>query len=350
MRRADIDIRVSGRVGRITLTRENALNALSHDMCLAIESALDAWRDDPSVAMLLLDAKGERAFCAGGDIVEMYESGMRGDYEYGRRFWRDEYRMNAKMFEFPKPVVSLMQGFTMGGGVGFGCHASHRVVGDSSRIAMPEAGIGLVPDVGGSLLLARAPGRLGAYLGTTCTRMGAADAIYAGFADYYLPENQWGLLTGKLISTGDWSQVDAHAQTPPDSPIRQNQAEIDSAFGGGGLHDILNALQDTQSKFATGTLKALGRNSPLSMAVLVEMTHRLRGLDDIRRALELEYRFTYRAMQHGDFLEGIRAAIIDKDRTPVWRHADMWQVSALDVANMLRPLGKEALNLQETRP
>ena len=152
----DITTRIEGQIGRITLTRPDALNALSHDMSLAIEAVLDAWAEDDRVKLLLIDAEGERAFCAGGDIAQMYQAGLAQDYDSPRNFWRDEYRMNAKMFLFPKPVISLMQGFVMGGGVGVGCHASHRVVCDNSVVAMPETGIGLIPDVGGTLLLARA--------------------------------------------------------------------------------------------------------------------------------------------------------------------------------------------------
>ena len=153
----DILIRRQGRAGRITLNRPKALNALTYGMCLEIDRALRAWADDPEVACVVIDAVGERAFCAGGDIQVMYETGTAGDYAYGRRFWADEYRMNAQIAEYPKPYIALMQGFTMGGGVGVACHGSHRIVGRSSRIAMPECAIGLVPDVGGSALLARAP-------------------------------------------------------------------------------------------------------------------------------------------------------------------------------------------------
>ncbi len=176
----DIDIRQQGRAGRITLNRPKALNALTYDMIRAIEAALDAWRDDDAVKLILIDAIGDRAFCAGGDIADLYRTGTAGDFAYGQQFWRDEYRMNAKLAEYPKPVVSFLQGFTMGGGVGVGCHASHRIVGDTSQIAMPECGIGLVPDVGGSLILARAPGHLGEYLGLTASRMGPGDAIHVG--------------------------------------------------------------------------------------------------------------------------------------------------------------------------
>src|SRR6056297_1292977 len=204
----DILIRVEGRAGRITLNRPKALNALTWEMCTRIEAALDDWAEDDGVAMLVIDGAGDKAFCAGGDIAEMYATGTKGDFDYGRKFWADEYRMNAKLFNFPKPVVSFLHGFTMGGGVGVGCHASHRIVGDSSRIAMPEVGIGLIPDVGGSLLLARAPGRLGDFLGTTGHRMGPGDAILAGFADYYIPESDWTALKTALINHGDWQAVD----------------------------------------------------------------------------------------------------------------------------------------------
>ena len=185
---SDILIRKIGRAGRITLNRPDALNALTYAMIHDIEAALDAWRDDDEVALVVIDAAGEKAFSAGGDIAEMYRTGTAGDFAYGRTFWADEYRVNAKIAEYPKPYVAFMQGFTMGGGVGVSCHGSHRVVGESSRIAMPECGIGLIPDVGGSFLLARAPGRLGEYLGTTGTRMGPGDAIFAGFADLFIPE------------------------------------------------------------------------------------------------------------------------------------------------------------------
>ena len=164
---AEIHIRKEGRAGRITLDRPKALNALTYDMALAIGAALDQWRDDGAVDLVIIDALGDKAFCAGGDIQKLYDTGRAGDFAYGRRFWADEYRLNARIAEYPKPYVALMQGFVMGGGVGISCHGSHRIVCASTRIAMPECGIGLVPDVGGSLLLARAPGRLGEYVGCT---------------------------------------------------------------------------------------------------------------------------------------------------------------------------------------
>jgi len=343
----DINIRKEGVVGRITLNRPKALNALSYDMCLKVEKALDSWKNDDSVKLLLIDAEGDRAFCAGGDITEMYNTGKNGDFDYGRKFWRDEYRMNAKMFEFPKPVVSLMQGFTMGGGVGVGCHASHRVVCDSSQIAMPEVGIGLIPDVGGSLILARAPGRLGEYLGTTAARLGPADAIYAGFADYYIPENEWPALIAKLVESGDPQAVDTLAMIAPEGTLAKQKTEIDKHFAGESLSDIARSLTASEDAFSDETLKALNRNAPLSMACAVEIIHRVRGLDTIRAALEQEYRFTHRAMEHADFLEGIRAQIIDKDRNPQWKHKDLQSVPLIDVTSMLLPVKDVALEFGE---
>ncbi|WP_224814595.1 enoyl-CoA hydratase/isomerase family protein [Hasllibacter sp. MH4015] len=342
----DIHIRIEGRAGRITLNRPEALNAITYKMCLAIEAALDDWTGDDRVELVLIDATGERAFCAGGDIQEMYDTGMAGDFAYGRRFWADEYRMNAKMFRFPKPVVTFLHGFTMGGGVGVGCHGSHRIVCESSQIAMPECGIGLVPDVGGSLLLARAPGRLGEYLGVTAARMGPADAIYAEFADYYIPEDTWQSLKDTLIETGDWEAVDRAAEAPPQGVLNFQQDAIDRLFGGETLRDVATDLQnDGVSVTCREAMKMMARNSPLSMACAIELVHRARLRDDIGHALQNEYRFTARSMEHGDFLEGIRAAIIDKDRNPSWKHAGLTDPSPLDVSNMLRPLGPDELKI-----
>lgn len=343
---SDISIRQTGPAGRITLMRPGALNALTYDMCLAIEAALDRWRDDGSIVHIVIDAEGERAFCAGGDIAELYARGIAGDFDYGRRFWADEYRMNAKIFSYPKPVISFLQGFTMGGGVGIGCHGSHRVVDDSSRIAMPECGIGLVPDVGGSLLLARAPGHLGAYLGTTAGRMNAADAILAGFADHYIPRALWPDLIQMLEASGDADHVASHAQTPPSAGLTPHLDTIDRLFSAPDLTGVLTALRSDTGDFAGDTLKAMGRNSPLSMACTIEILNRLqKGPMTIRTALELEYRFTYRSMEHGDFLEGIRAAIIDKDRAPRWKHADQ-PVPEDAIATMLAPLGADTLTFE----
>ncbi len=340
---SDISIRITGHTGRITLQRPKALNAVTYDMCTAIEAALDDWRDDDTVKLIVLDAEGEKAFSAGGDIADLYNSGKAGDFAYGQRFWRDEYRMNAKLHEYSKPIVSFLQGFTMGGGMGVGCHGSHRIVGETSQIAMPECGIGLVPDVGGSMILANAPGWLGAYAGTTGARMNAGDAILLGFADLYIPEAQWPALIETLEQTGDPACLTAASDAPPQGQMGQQRAEIDHHFAARTLPDLLASLRADNSEFATNTLKSVLRASPLSIAYTLEMMHRLRGNADIRAALDMEYRFTSRAMEHGDFIEGIRAAIIDKDRTPHWKH-DHDALPEAALQTMLAPLGDNALD------
>ena len=344
----DIIITKSGSAGRITLNRPKALNAMTYAMCTAIEAALEAWRADPAVSLVIFDAAGEKAFCAGGDIAELYTTGMQGDFAYGQTFWRDEYRLNAKLYCYPKPVISFMQGFTMGGGVGLGCHGSHRVVGETSQIAMPECGIGLIPDVGGSLILASAPGRLGEYLGTTATRMNAGDAILVGFADYFIPQDQWPSLIESLQETGNCALIAAAAQSASEGPVARDKHLIDRHFSGETLTDIVNALRHDDSVFSQKTLGLMARNSPLAMACGVEAIHRLRGSPEMHKALELEYRFTYRAMEHGDFLEGIRAAIIDKDRNPQWQHT-LDAVPSVAVSRMLMPLGRAKLTFEEAR-
>ncbi|MFW8634315.1 enoyl-CoA hydratase/isomerase family protein [Cribrihabitans pelagius] len=344
---SDIHIRKSGKAGRITFTRPKALNAMSYEMCMAIGAAMRVWANDDEVELVVIDAEGEKAFCAGGDIAELYDTGAKGEYTYGRRFWRDEYRLNARIFEYQKPVISFMQGFTMGGGVGIGCHGTHRVVGGTSQIAMPEVGIGLVPDVGGTLMLALAPGRLGEYLGLTAARMGSDDAILAGFADYFIPEARWPELIADLETNGRAAVVEDAAEAAPEGRLRTQQDAINRHFGGETLTDIRNSLATDESEFAAAARKAMGRNSPLSMACTVEMLHRLRGEGlTIRKALDMEYRFTFRAMEKGDFLEGIRAQIIDKDRNPQWQYAGQ-DVPAAAVSQMLMPLGADALTFEE---
>ncbi len=339
----DLNTRIEGRAGRITLTRPRALNALSHPMALALEAALDAWRGDPAVDLVLIDAEGERAFCAGGDIADVYHAARAGDMAAGRAFWRDEYRMNAKLAEYPKPIVALMQGFVMGGGVGIGCHVSHRVVGDTTQMAMPECGIGLIPDVGGTLLLARAPGRLGRHLGLTGARMGAGDAIHARFADHYIPEADWPALTAELCASGDAGRVAARALPAPPSPLADAAPGIDAAFGDADIARIVQRLDQQGAPWASDARKAILRNSPLSMACTLDLLDMIGPQDGIRQALANEFRFTFRAVEHGDFLEGVRAQIIDKDRSPRWRHAGPEAVTLAERRALLAPLGPDEL-------
>ena len=339
---SDVDIRTQGRAGRITLTREKALNALTWDMVIQIEDALTRWRSDDAIALVIIDAAGPKAFCAGGDIAQIYATGTAGDYGPARRFWRDEYRLNAMIAGYDKPIVALMQGFVMGGGVGIGGHCSHRVVDDSTRVALPECGIGLVPDVGSTLLLARAPGRLGEFLGLTGYRMDAGDAVYAGFADVMIPQDAWPDLITALCTDGDASAVQAAALPAPQSKLAAWRSDIDNVFAAGDLPGIRQQPAAVPPAPITNALDLMERNSPLSMACTLQIVRSVRADPTIHTALTHEFRYTFRSQQGSDLLEGIRAAIIDRDRSPKWRHTS-WDVPADDIAALTAPLGPDAL-------
>ena len=338
---SDLIIRTEGRAGRLTLNRPKALNALTHEQCLQTEAALIAWRDDPGVDLVILDASGDRAFCSGGDIAQVAAAGRAGDYAMGRDFWRDEYRMNLMLATYPKPIISFMHGFVMGGGVGYGCHVSHRIVGETTQMAMPECGIGLIPDVGGTWLLGQAPGQMGIYLALTAARMGAGDAIAAGFADTFIPEADWDTVKQRLCDRGDLSAL--AGQTPPEAPLTANRDAIDTLFSADDVATILDTLEAHDSPLAASALKAMRRNSPLSMACTLAMLRPAPA--SLAQALQQEYRWTWRSMDQGDFLEGVRAQIIDKDRNPTWQHASASAVTDAQVAAMLAPLGADDLAL-----
>lgn len=342
---SEILIRIEGRAGRITLNRPQALNALTDGMLRAIDAALDEWREDDGVALVLIDAAGDRAFAAGGDIVDLYETGRAGDFSYGRVFWSFEYGLNAKIADYPKPYVAIMHGFVMGGGVGVSALGSHRVATDGTQVAMPECGIGLVPDVGGSKLLADAPGRAGEYLGMTGARMGPADAIHAGFADAYVPLERLEALKARLVETGDAGEIGGFAASAGGGELAGLRAQIDAVFSAPTPVEAEARLEAAGTPWAGRALKALRASCPLSAASTMEMVRAARGMT-LREALRLEYRFTSRCMEKGEFLEGVRAAVIDKDRKPNWAKPRLGDVSAADVAAMLAPADGGDLDLQ----
>jgi enoyl-CoA hydratase len=332
----DLIVRTEGRAGRLTLNRPAALNALTHAQCLATQAALDAWRDDPAVALVILDGAGPRAFCAGGDIAQVTAEGRAGNYAAGRDFWRDEYRMNVTLATYTKPIVSFLHGFVMGGGVGYGCHNSHRIAGETLQLAMPECGIGLIPDVGGTWLLSRAPGAVGLWMALTAARLGPGDAIAAGFADTFVPEGDWGALKARLCETG---VPDLPAHPAPEAPMLAQRALIDRLFAGADIPAILAALEADDSPLARDARKAMRRNAPLSMASTLALLRPPPAT--LETAIRAEFRWVWRSMEHGDFIEGVRAQILDKDRNPRWRHARPEDVTAAEVAAMLAPLGAD---------
>ena len=330
-----------GQAGRIRLTRPKALNALTAGMVDGIHRTLTGWARDDRIALVLLDAEGERAFCAGGDLAGLYHA---NGPEPARAFWRAEYAMNRLLARFPKPVVSFLNGFVMGGGVGQGCHAACRIVCDSTRIALPECSVGIVPDVGSSALLAKAPGRLGEFLGLTGFRMTAADAIHAGFADCYLPESEWPALKTALGAMGSLDDLPAHDPGP--SQLAEWQSDINTVFAGSTPTEIAENLAATPGAAADLARKLMTKGAPLAMASALKIIRQVREDPTIENALIHEYRFVHRAIAQPDFREGIRAAVIDKDRNPCWAQVDWTQVPVRDVEAMTAPLAGDILTFK----
>ncbi len=341
---SDILIRKKGRAGRITLNRPHSLNALTHQMILAMEKALLYWENDVEVEIVIIDAVGGRAFCAGGDIQQLYAYGKAKNFSKTQEFWRDEYRLISLIANYSKPYIAVMSGFVMGGGVGVSAHGSFRIVTETSQIAMPECAIGLVPDVGASQLLATAPGHTGEYLGLTGAHMDAADAIFAGFADYYIKSECITKLLSELEKSADISLIIADSKLPPNSNLEAMFQTIDIAFQARSVEKIQTLLTNNASHISTSMLTALKRGSPLSLACTLKIIRDLRKNPTIENALQLEYLFSSRCVEHGEFIEGVRAAIIDKERDPVWK-----LTTQSDVDKMLQPLQKDELNLHRAR-
>ena len=314
----DVHIRIEGRAGRITLNKPKALNALDHEMVIAIKAALDAWADYTAVALVIVDGAGDRAFCAGADLKRMHASAAGGDYSAGHAFFRDEYAMNQTIADFPKPYVAMMDGIVMGGGAGLSVHGSHRIVTERTLFAMPECGIGLVPDVGVSRFLASAPGFIGEYVGLTGLRLTGGEAIQAGFAGLYVPSGKLPALIDALCSTGEVASVYDFESEPDVTLFSVHQTAIDRCFSKESVSAIVAALEAEDSDFGRDTAALISKGSPLSLAATLDILRTVRKEPTVERALAEELKFTHRAQEFGDFQEGIRAVVIDKDRNPRW--------------------------------
>jgi len=315
-------------VGHLTLHRPEALNALDIGMIRALTAALEAWRDDPDVQVVLLDGAGERGLCAGGDVRGLYDQIVAGEAEQTGAFFREEYALNALISEYPKPFVAIADGITMGGGIGLAGHAGFRVVTERSRLAMPETRIGFTPDVGGTWLLARAPGRVGEYLGLTSASMDAADAIYAGFADHLVPTAHLAgfhdALETRADPAGPAELVLLFDETPEPSRLAASRGWIDDAFSADTVGEIIERLRARSEPEAAETVDTLERLSPTSLAVTLASVRAARELPDLRAALAQEYAVAlWFATTQPDLVEGIRAQLVDKDRNPRWRPASL---------------------------
>lgn len=328
-----------GGLGTITLNRPEAINALDLGMIEAIQGVLDAWLTDADVQVVLFDGAGERGFCAGGDVRRLHAAITSGDIADAQRFFRTEYAMNAAVDAYPKPVVAFADGVTMGGGIGIAGHADTRIVTETSKLAMPETRIGFTPDVGGSWLLGHAPGRLGEYLALTSAVMGPADAIHAGFADRFVPAEHLPSLREALTTRADPSTpaelVLLFDETLEAGPIERARSWIDDAFAADTVTEIvarLGALRDAgvaegAPVSPAAALDAMAERSPVALVVSLGAVRSARALPDLRRALAQEFALVswFMATQP-DMPEGIRAQLIDKDRSPRWNPASLADV------------------------
>lgn len=326
-----VRVRREGSVGRITLDRPRALNAIDLGMIGAIAGALDAWEHDADIALVLLDGAGDRGLCAGGDVRGLREQIIAGRAGFAAAFFRAEYALNARIAEYPKPVVAFADGITMGGGIGLAGHAAVRVVTERSALAMPETRIGLTPDVGGTWLLARAPGRVGEYLALTGATMDAADAVYAGFADHVVPSAHLDDLRDAFVTRADpqtpTELVLLFDETPPAAALETARPWIDDAFAADTVGEIIERLRARAEPAAARAADVLGELSPTSLTVTLAAVRSARELPNLRAALAQEYGLvSWFVATQPDLPEGIRAQLVDKDRSPKWNPASLTEL------------------------
>lgn len=341
-----------GMAGLVTLNRPKTLNALSLPMMRALHAQLDAWAADDAVTRVVVRGAGGRAFCAGGDIRQVYELARAGRHDDVSDFWLTEYRLDAAVRRFPKPYISLIEGFVMGGGVGISLHGSHRVASERYAFAMPEVGIGFFPDVGTTYALPRLPGRAGTYLALTGARIGAGEALDLGLATHCADASDFDAITASLCEGGDVEEaIAAHGATPPvPGLVPEARSVIEKAFSAGSVMDILHRLDRMapDSGFAAETAALMRTRSPRSLMIAHEQMRR--GADlDFAQAQRLEYRLAIRTMTAHDFHEGVRSVIVDKDGRPAWSPARLDEIDPATIAAAFAPLDGPEPDIGSTR-
>ncbi len=342
-------VRREGSIGRITLNRPDALNALTLQMVRDMWGALKGWENEPSVVAVVVDGAGTRGLCAGGDIRALYDAVKAGDEEGPAIFWREEYLLNALIARYPKPYVAFMDGIVMGGGVGVSAHGSHRLVTEKTMIAMPETSIGFFPDVGGTYLLAQSPGELGTHVALTSGRLNAADAILTGLADTHIAAESWPALVDELTRIKKASDTDtiirAHLAEAEPSKLAADRAWIDRCYAHDTVEAIVAALQSAPEAEAQKAAATILKNSPTALKVTLRALRADRAEPRLEPCLDEEYRMALRLAFCPDFAEGIRAAVVDKDRKPKWRPATLEQVTQSDIDHVFESLGERELGL-----
>jgi enoyl-CoA hydratase len=351
----DLIARREGFAGIVRLNRPKALNAITLEMFRDIDKALDAFEADPDVSVIVLEGSGDRGLCAGGDIRALYESSQVGG-DLGKILWREEYILNARIKKFPKPYVAFMDGIVMGGGVGLSAHSSHRVVTERTKLAMPEVGLGFFPDVGGTWLLSHAPNEIGTYFGLTGQTMNGPDAIYAGFADAVVPSAKWPVLREALTKLRPGTTrrevkalIEGFATGEKAGPVAAKEPTIDRWFAFDRMEDIVAALQRDGSELAQATLKTLSEKSPRGMVVTLKLLRLARTASSLEECLVREYRAALEVFRSDDFREGVRAAVIDKDRNPKWSPPRIEDVTQKMVAPYFAEIGADELVFNQAK-
>lgn len=339
-----------GPVGHIRLDRPQQINALTLSMINRVRAALLRWESDPLIERILIDGSGRRGFCAGGDIRVVHDA-ARDRTSDAEHLWRSEYLLDALVADYAKPVVAVLDGITMGGGIGLGCHASHRIVTERSSLAMPEVRIGISPDVGGHLLFARAPGRLGTHLALTGDRFGPADALHLGFADALAPSDRVTELLDLMIETDADTAVRALRVPAPPPPLEPARAWIDSCYDSDDAGEIVSRLRAAEADAARAAADMIEAAAPLAVCVTRRALAEARRLDNLPDVLAQDLRVGLRFLAGSDPVEGIRAVLIDKSHRPRWTPAAVAQVDAAMVDRHFESLGNEELNVQrDVRP
>ena len=332
----DVLVNIENGVGHLTLNRPKAINSLNDVMVAGLAKELDDWEHDDAVHTVLLTGAGERGLCAGGDVVAIYRDAPVGGAKT-RAFWHDEYVLNARIARYPKPYVAVMDGIVMGGGVGVSAHASVRIVTETTKMGMPEVGIGFIPDVGGTYLLARTPGQLGLHAALTGAPFSGADAIAMGFADHFVPHEALGSFTAAVMADGLDAALAAHAVEPPASPLLAQRRWIDTCFSGETVPDILAALRGHDAGPANDAANLIASRSPIALAVTLQAVRRAAQLETLEDVLRQEFRTSCAALRSHDLVEGIRALLIDKDRNPKWSPASLTLCGDSDVETYFAP-------------
>lgn len=338
---------IKGGIGWITLNRPKILNALSLNIIRRLAQLLKEWEDLSSVKTVVIAGSGEKAFCAGGDVRAVYDAKMAGDFETCDAFFREEYTLNAYIHQYKKPYLALINGIAMGGGLGVSVNGSYRVVTERALLAMPETGIGFFPDVGATTFLSDVPGVVGLYLGLTGTRLTAADALWAGLATHFMPSSSLPDFKTTLQGGMSLEEIFLIYSEPPKEKgfLELHDEAIEAHFHQSSLKDIVESLANDPSPFAKNTYNALRSKSPTSLAVVFrQLREEAPHLSFVER-MKLEFRLSQHFIKNHDFVEGVRAVLVDKDQLPHWNPATIEGLTAEYIDSYFSPLGEKELIL-----